>query len=123
MADYIEILTKVRDFYLEDPSRWTTGTFARKEDGTPVDALHPEAKSYCMIGVGQHLGLDDFLVSDAMGVECDPSSMKESFSLAEWNDALSFDQLIQGINNRISELEQNGESAKKLALDNLAMVG
>lgn len=50
MKTTVQILEEAREL-LSDESRWTKGVVARKENGKAVLPNHPEAYSFCALGV------------------------------------------------------------------------
>lgn len=102
MASDLEILRGIRDFYVENPTRWFQGGF-RNEDGTRL----------CPLGVYRHLFPEDYYRNDSSGDRI--HKVLQIKHIAKWNDApnRTFDQIIRRFDRAIARLEQENANAPR----------
>lgn len=98
-AEKLKVLDELRELrkLLEDPRRWTKGTFARNIEGFEVSASNPDAVCWCLEGAIAKIVGDEIAASDEGSIfytplfnviaACLSTAEIEGSGIAGFNDA------------------------------------
>ena len=107
MSELLQVLIKVRNYFLDNPAGWTKQQLAYDQYDFPVDPLSPIAVKFCLVGrLFYECGKNDGLRNNIM--EYLRKYIEPGYYwLSMYNDEAGYKVVIDLLNKAISDLEKD----------------